>query len=51
MSLKGYSKSEFTTPTNRYIKTVPLNEEPPTFEEPKIWNDLRIWDDQYVWGE
>ena len=50
MSLRGLSKKDFSTPTNRYARVQPLVEEPPTFKE-KIWNDLRIWDDRYVWDE
>jgi hypothetical protein len=53
MSLRGYSKDEFYTPSNRYVKVLPLPEEPEeTFEDNnKIWNDLRIWNDQFVWDE
>lgn len=50
MSFRGFNRSDFSTPINRYKPVTPIVEEPPTFLE-KIWNDLRVWDDRYVWSE
>lgn len=50
MSFRGFDKREFFTPINRWVRTVPNNEEPPTFSA-NAWENLRIWGDQFVWSE